>query len=154
MKEGTGGRKGARKKKMEREERHRKMGGRKNYHVGKWNDTESIREQWRMDGNIVTSDWIGLFPCRKLYPNLPEWMWSWAVLLIGMGLFIGIRHNFRSPAWFILMVVGGVVLIKSDEFAKYFPGVKRQSYLAFSILLSWACFLYSALTGVIAGKTM
>jgi predicted membrane protein len=54
---------------------------------------------------------------------LPEWMWSWAVLLIAMGLFIGIRHSFRSPAWFILMVVGGVVLIKSDEFAKYFPGL-------------------------------
>ena len=50
-------------------------------------------------------------------------MWSWAVLLIAMGLFIGIRHNFRSPAWFILMVVGGVVLIKSDEFARYFPGL-------------------------------
>ena len=50
-------------------------------------------------------------------------MWSWAVLLIAMGLFIGIRHNFRSPAWFIMMVVGGVVLIKSDEFARYFPGL-------------------------------
>jgi hypothetical protein len=56
-------------------------------------------------------------------PILPEWMWSWEVLLIGMGLFIGIRHNFRSPAWFILMVVGGVFLLKSDEFAKYFPGL-------------------------------
>jgi predicted membrane protein len=50
-------------------------------------------------------------------------MWSWEVLLIGMGLFIGIRHNFRSPAWFILIVVGGVFLIKSDEFAKDFPGL-------------------------------
>ncbi len=40
-----------------------------------------------------------------------------------MGLFIGIRHNFRSPAWFIMMVVGGVFLIKSDEFARYFPGI-------------------------------
>jgi predicted membrane protein len=44
-------------------------------------------------------------------------MWSWHVLLIAMGLFIGIRHNFRSPAWFILMVVGGVFLIQSKEFA-------------------------------------
>ena len=75
-----------------------------------------------MDRNIVTPDWHRIISLLK-HKIFPEWMWSWAVLLIAMGLFIGIRHNFRSPAWFIMMVVGGVVLIKSDEFARYFPGL-------------------------------
>src|SRR6266550_6910281 len=46
---------------------------------------------------------------------IPDWMWSWNMLLIALGLFIGFRHNFRGPTWFILIVVGSVFLIKSDE---------------------------------------
>ena len=66
----------------------------------------------------------------------PKWMWSWQVLLIMMGLFIGVRHNFRSPAWFIMVVVGGVFLIKSDDFGKYFPGINVNNIwpMAFIIM--------------------
>jgi len=66
---------------------------------------------------------------------LPQWMWSWQVLLIAMGLFIGIRHNFRSPAWFILMVIGGVFLIKSDEFARYFPGINLNNIWPIALIV-------------------
>jgi len=62
-------------------------------------------------------------------------MWSWEVLLIAMGLFIGIRHNFRSPAWFIMIVIGGVFLIKSDEFARYFPGINLNNIWPLSFII-------------------
>jgi len=65
----------------------------------------------------------------------PEWMWGWEVLLIAIGLFIGIRHNFRSPAWFILMMIGGVFLIKSAEFAKYFPGVNLNNIWPLALII-------------------
>lgn len=66
---------------------------------------------------------------------LPEWMWSWGVLLIAVGLFIGIRHRFRSPAWFIFMVIGGVVLIKSNEFGKYFPGINLHHIWPLALII-------------------
>jgi len=69
---------------------------------------------------------------NKIFPG---WMWSWEVLLIAMGLFIGIRHNFRSPAWFIMIVIGGVFLIKSDEFARYFPGINLNNIWPLSFII-------------------
>ncbi len=35
---------------------------------------------------------------------------SWPIILIFVGLFIGLRHNFRNNAWWILMLVGGANL--------------------------------------------
>jgi len=92
-----------------------------NYMSQGWNDKHQSRSSGVWTGILLLAVGVDYF----LVDNnvFPEWMWSWQVLLIGMGLFIGIRHNFRSPAWFILMVIGGVFLIKSDEFAKYFPGL-------------------------------
>jgi predicted membrane protein len=42
--------------------------------------------------------------------NLPDWVFSWPSFLIALGFFIGLRHNFRGVAWFILMMIGGVSL--------------------------------------------
>ncbi len=41
---------------------------------------------------------------------LPNWLFSWPVLLIVIGLFIGIKKRFQSPAPFILILVGGAFL--------------------------------------------
>ena len=44
-------------------------------------------------------------------PDVPEWIFSWQMLLITIGLFIGLRHNFRGPAWFILILIGAAFLL-------------------------------------------
>lgn len=56
---------------------------------------------------------IGAAALLKSYfiPTLPAWLFSWQMLLIILGLFIGIRHNFRGGAWFMLMLIGGAFLI-------------------------------------------
>jgi len=43
---------------------------------------------------------------------LPDWLFSWHVLLVAIGIFIGLRHNFRGGAWFILIAIGGIYLIQ------------------------------------------
>ena len=121
MKEETGGSKDGRKE--EDGETSATEDGRKDYMSGKWHDRHQSGSSSVWTGILLLLIGTDYFLVNSHPPILPEWMWSWQVLLIGMGLFIGIRHNFRSPAWFILMVVGGVFLIKSDEFAKYFPGL-------------------------------
>lgn len=84
-----------------------------------------IRERWgRGQGGIYTagarrgSIWTGVFIIligvaalvKATVTDLPNWVFSWQMFLIALGLFIGIRHNFRGPAWFVLILIGGVFL--------------------------------------------
>jgi predicted membrane protein len=42
---------------------------------------------------------------------LPYWVFSWQMLLIALGLFIGFRHNFQKPGWLVLVLIGSIFLI-------------------------------------------
>lgn len=57
-------------------------------------------------GGVLLLDQMG-FP-------LPDWLFTWHVLLIVIGLFIGLRHNFRGGAWAILILVGGFFMIQDS----------------------------------------
>lgn len=55
---------------------------------------------------------IGLAAFLKAsIPFFPDWVFSWQMLLIALGMFIGVRHNFRGVAWFVLVLVGGIFLL-------------------------------------------
>ncbi|MBD0287153.1 MAG: hypothetical protein ICV79_17245 [Flavisolibacter sp.] len=55
-----------------------------------------------------------------LFP-VPDWMFTWQMLLIILGFFIGVRHNFRGAAWFVLILLGGIFLLND-----YYPGMIDQ----------------------------
>ena len=55
---------------------------------------------------------------RATIPDFPAWVFDWHMGLIAFGLFIGIRHNFRGGAWLILLLVGGIFLLK-DIFPEF-----------------------------------
>ncbi|MEJ5995460.1 LiaF domain-containing protein [Pedobacter sp. Du54] len=44
--------------------------------------------------------------------DLPSWVMHWSNLLIIIGLFIGVKHNFRNSAWFILVLIGSIFTLK------------------------------------------
>ncbi|MFA6261926.1 MAG: DUF5668 domain-containing protein [Bacteroidia bacterium] len=56
---------------------------------------------------------------RELGYDIPHWLISWKTLLIVIGFYIGIKHKFRNPGWFLLMAVGGVFLL-GDIYPEYF----------------------------------
>lgn len=76
--------------------------------------------------------WVGAFLLiiggvallKALLLPLPEWLFTWQMLLIALGFFIGVRHQFRNSAWFILMIIGGIFLIK-----EFFPDLIMQQFL-------------------------
>ena len=55
-------------------------------------------------GSLLLVDNMGL--------NLPNWLWHWSNILIVIGLFIGIKHNFKNNAWFILVLIGSFFTLK------------------------------------------
>jgi predicted membrane protein len=52
----------------------------------------------------------GVALARNYVPNFPPWVFTWQMLLITLGLFIGLRHRFHGVAWFILLLIGGTFL--------------------------------------------
>jgi predicted membrane protein len=56
--------------------------------------------------------------------GFPLWFVSWKVIVIIIGLFIGVRSNFRHPAWFIMVTVGLIYLIED-----YYPLFHARRYL-------------------------
>lgn len=53
-------------------------------------------------GGILLADRSGV--------DLPSWLISWPMILIMIGLFSGLRHNFKKGPWFILLIIGGIFL--------------------------------------------
>ncbi|MDE3248162.1 MAG: hypothetical protein KGO82_05875 [Bacteroidota bacterium] len=41
----------------------------------------------------------------------PGWIFSWPMVLIGFGLFTGLRHDFRGSGWLIMVIIGSVFLL-------------------------------------------
>lgn len=65
-----------------------------------------------------------LFKQMHLY-IFPSWFFTWPMLLIVWGFFIGVRHGFRGwGGWLILMLVGGVFLVED-----YFPQYSLSDYM-------------------------
>lgn len=43
------------------------------------------------------------------YP-FPSWLFTWEMILILFGLFVGIKNGFRDFSWLIFIIIGGVFL--------------------------------------------
>lgn len=80
----------------------------------------------RNTGRRFGSVWAGLFLLligglllldQMGFP-FPDWLFTWPVLLIAIGLFSGLRIGFRGGAWLILMLVGGFFLVQ-DNFPNF-----------------------------------
>lgn len=70
---------------------------------------ESHRNGKRMAGLVVVIVGAVLL-CRQMGVILPDWLLSWPMLLIAIGLYIGVKHQFTKPSWWILCLIGGVFL--------------------------------------------
>jgi predicted membrane protein len=94
-----------------------------------------IREKWGSRADRMHSKgsvWTGLFIIligvaallKATLTGVPDWVFSWPTFLIGLGFFIGLRHNFRGVAWFILILVGGISL-----FDHLNPDISMRRYI-------------------------
>jgi predicted membrane protein len=87
------------------------------------NRTNDKPQQWRKDGRLWTGIFILIIGVAALLKasltDFPDWLFSWQTLLIAIGLFLGIRHNFRDVTSIILILIGGIFLINEiyPEFA-------------------------------------
>ncbi|HVW14577.1 MAG TPA: DUF5668 domain-containing protein [Mucilaginibacter sp.] len=55
-------------------------------------------------GAILLVDQLNLF-------FLPGWLFSWPMLLIVIGLYVGAKHNFSNLSWLVLVLLGIAFLV-------------------------------------------
>ncbi|MGL6268812.1 MAG: LiaF transmembrane domain-containing protein [Chitinophagaceae bacterium] len=53
----------------------------------------------------------GVFMLRYIGLGIPSWVFSWELILIAIGLFIGMKDGFRSPTWIIMVGIGSIFLL-------------------------------------------
>jgi predicted membrane protein len=53
----------------------------------------------------------GLLLVRQMGTGVPDWLFSWEILLIVIGIFSGLAHAFRGPGWLIMILIGTFFLM-------------------------------------------
>ena len=89
----------------------------------------------------------GVLLLRQTGFPLPSWLFTWEMILITVGLFIGVRHGFRDFSWLIMVLVGVVFL--SDNIWTDFP--LRQYAVPIIIIALGLIFIFSP-RGMCKGK--
>lgn len=69
---------------------------------------------------------VGLvFLLRNFGYYIPDWIFSWHILLIIIGLLIGYKRNFNGPGWIIMTLIGVFFTVREiidfDISKYYFP---------------------------------
>jgi len=78
-----------------------------------------------MAGIIVVMVGLAILARRADFP-VPYWLFSWPMILVVVGLYIGARHNFRLGGWMIVTLVGAVFIMDNAmdffnfDMAQYF----------------------------------
>ena len=58
---------------------------------------------------------VGLiFLAEAMDVDVPRWLFSWKMLIIGIGLYVGAKQSFRPGGWMIAIAVGAVFI--ADDF--------------------------------------
>lgn len=95
-------------------------------------------EMEKFGGNRHPRIWSGLFLViagllllgYKMGAPIPGWIFTWPVLLIVIGLFVGARSRFHNPGSFIMILIGSIFLIDQQ-----IPGIEFHNYIVPIILI-------------------
>ncbi len=76
---------------------------------------EEYRKRHDSTGHVWTGIFLlvigGIALARSMGVPVPRWLFSWQMLLIAIGLFIGIKKGFRDGGWFVPVLIGGAFLL-------------------------------------------
>jgi predicted membrane protein len=88
------------------------------------NQWEEYRSNGKIFGGLILIGIGCLFLAREMGAFIPTWLFSWPVLLITIGLYIGVKHQFQKSSWMILVFIGSVFLVRD-----FFPEYHLSNYL-------------------------
>ena len=72
------------------------------------------RENGRVIGGLILVGVGVVLLLRNIGFVLPQWLFSWPIILILVGIYSGFKHQFRNNSWIILIAIGSFFLF--DQF--------------------------------------
>lgn len=76
-----------------------------------WKVIEKSHRRGKIMGGLLIVAIGSLFLARELGAEIPVWIFSWKMLLIGIGIVMAVKHKFLHPGWIILVGIGGAFLL-------------------------------------------
>ena len=73
----------------------------------------------------------GIWLLRLAGFPLPSWLFTWEMILIGLGIFTGIRNGFRDFSWLVFILVGGVFMLDN-----IWPDLTFRKYMWPAIIIT------------------
>jgi len=80
-------------------------------HNEMWKKWEKEHRRGKILGGIVIVIIGSLFLARELGVVFPEWLFTWKILLIALGIIHLLKHGFRRLGWLIPVTIGSIFLI-------------------------------------------
>ncbi len=82
---------------------------------------EDLRIQWekthrrgKIVGGLLFITAGALYLAKQMGNNIPDWVFTWKMLLIAIGVHTAIKHQFRHFFWLPILTVGVIFLITQD----------------------------------------
>jgi predicted membrane protein len=75
----------------------------------KWN---AAHKRGKITGGLIVVIAGTLLLGREIGLKIPDWLFTWQMLLITLGVFIGIKKLFSGLSWLLLIAIGSIFLVR------------------------------------------
>jgi len=84
-------------------------------------DQNNNFNQPRRDGRVIAGLFLlaigAVFILKEIhFMFFPGWLFTWPMILIVIGIYSGLKHQFRNMGWLIPIVIGGIFLFDEMGF--------------------------------------
>jgi len=100
------------------------------------NFSEANFKRGRIISGIVLIIAGSLFFARKLGILFPDWLFTWQMFLIVLGVYIGAKHNFKNPSWLILVGLGVVFMLE-----RFYPAIRIHEFFWPILLIAFGAMM-------------
>jgi len=90
---------------------------------------EAEHRRGKIFGGLILIIIGSVFLSREFGISIPHWILSWKMLLIVIGVYVGLKHNFDGSGWIIPVLIGAAFLIQD-----FFPEF-RISHIFWPVLI-------------------
>lgn len=84
---------------------------------------ERSQTRGKIMGGLILIAIGSIFLLREMGTPIPHWIFSWKILLIVIGVFVGFKHNFEKAGWIIPVLIGSAFLIQD-----FFPDLRISHF--------------------------
>lgn len=81
------------------------------------------KESSRIAGGLILVTVGAVLLLRNMDFDMPNWLFTWPMILILVGIYTGFKHNFRNNSWLIITAVGGFFLVN-----KFIPALGLEPF--------------------------